>query len=109
MMRPETFRVRISPPSGYSTRLLVHDVEQEVQAEPSHHRMQIRRSDLEKFGFTANSQDCKAILRETARREHSEGCPSMMEADMKNDPRMVAQKKREEEHVARRLEEDPGP
>ena len=82
-----------------------HDVEREVQAEPIHIKNQIPKSDLGKYGFTASWLDCNATLRETARQKHSKACRSMIEAELKNDPRLVAERTREEEHVARRLDE----
>ena len=44
-----------------NVRMLKHHVVEEVQAEPSHRRVQIRRGDLETYGFTADCNGCSAI------------------------------------------------
>ena len=89
-------------------RMPGRDVEMEARTEPSFHRMQIKKSDFEKIGFTTNCQGCKSILRGTARQGHTEACRSRMEAELKGDPRLITQRKREDEFMAKRLEEADG-
>ena len=85
-----------------------HDVEMEARTEPSFHRMQIKKSYFEKLRFTTNCQGCKSILRGTARQGHTEARRSRMEVELKGDPRLITQRKREDEFMAKRLEEADG-
>ena len=81
------------------------DVVKQKEAVPMPHRFMIKREDLERCGFSAGCPGCKAILRGTARQGHSEACRSRIEAELRDDPRVKTQKKRQDEFLARTLEE----
>ena len=84
--------------------LLEPEVAKEKEAVFVPHRIMIKKEDLEKFGYSAGCPDCKAILRGTARQGHSEACRSRIETELRDDPRMKSQKKRQEEFLANKLE-----
>jgi hypothetical protein len=65
----------------------------------------IRKDDLEKYGYSAGCQGCKAILRGTTRQGHSEACRARLETELRDDPRMKVQRARQEAFVTRKLEE----
>ena len=88
-------------------RMQGHDVETEARTEPSFQRLQIKKSDFEKLGFTTTCQGCKSILRGTARQGRTEACRSRMEAELTSDPRLITQRKRDES-IAKKLEETDG-
>ena len=85
-------------------QMLEPEVAKEIEAVFVPHRIMIKKEDLEKYGYSAGCPGCKAILRGTARQGHSEACRSRIETELRNDPRMKAQKKRQEEFLANKLE-----
>jgi hypothetical protein len=108
------WRVSDEDPNVDGEKLMVEDagrklpdvqveLEREIVVMPN--RFTIRKEDLERHGYSAGCQGCKALLRGTARQGHSEACRKRLEGELKDDPRMKLQKARQEEYVARRLEE----
>ena len=61
---------------------------------PIPRRGDIRRTDLEDHGYTANCKGCQAILKGKARQGHSEECRKRMEDLLKDEPRMKKAKLR---------------
>ena len=107
------WRVSDNDPNVDGEKLVVEDLgrqmlepevakEKEVVFVP--HRIMIKKKDLEKYGYSAGCPGCKAILRGTARQGHSEACRSRIETELRDDPRMKAQKKKQEEFLANKLE-----
>ena len=85
-------------------QMLEPEVTKEKEAVFVPHRIMIKKEDLEKYGYSAGCPGCKAIMRGTARQGHSEACRSRIETELRDDPRMKAQKKRQEEFLANKLE-----
>ena len=85
-------------------QMLEPEVAKEKEAVFVPHRIMIKKEDLEKYGYSAGCPGCKAILSGTARQGHSEACWSRIETDLRDDPRMKAQKKRQEKFLANKLE-----
>ena len=85
-------------------QMLEPEVAKEKEAVFVPHRIMINKEDLEKYGYSAGCPGCKAILRGTARQGHSEACRSRIETELRDDPRMKAQKKRQEEFLTNKLE-----
>ena len=113
MVKHVPWRVSDNDPNVDGEKLVVenlgrHMFEREVAKENEAvfvpHRIMIKKEDLEQYGYSAGCPGCKAILRGTARQGHSEARRSRIETELRDDPRMKAQKKMQEEFLAKKLE-----
>lgn len=74
------------------------------------HRLPPRRDDFLTHGFTEGCPGCQALLAATSRQGHSEACRRRMQTAIKSMPsgqsRMSRQEERENQQLARRIEEE---
>jgi hypothetical protein len=54
------------------------------EAETVPRRVQIRKDEMERFGYTANCPGCTAAIWETARQVHTEACRKRFGGEMKD-------------------------
>ena len=80
-------------------------VEERTKKEQVPLRFYIKKADLEQHGFSARCPGCKALLRGTARQGHSEDCRRRLAEAMAGEDKVVANNRKFDEFVARRLEE----
>ena len=90
------------------TRMTEEEKDAEMQAEvPDRipYRFHIKKADLEKHGYSTKCPGCRSILKGTSRQGHSEACRERFTELMADDSRVVRNKERFNEYVARQLEE----
>ena len=82
----------------------------EMIARPEHEAVPravyIRKEDLEKFGYIVGCPGCKSVLKRTTRQAHSEECRKRLEAELEETERAKRAKKKKDEFVGRKMEED---
>ena len=76
---------------------------------PQPRNVGIRRTDLEKYGYTPRCAGCASILRGVAperQSKHSAACRTRMEKELKGEDRTAKAKDRKDEYISKIIEED---
>ena len=61
---------------------------------------------MEEFGHTVGCPGCQSILKRTTRQAHSEGCRKRLEAELEETEAAQKARKRKDEFVEKKMEED---
>ena len=89
-----------------AVRMEPEEEERREEELPIPRAVYLRKTDLEKHGYTKDCPGCRAVLRGAARMPHSAGCRKRMSEAMAGDPRLKRAEAKKNEFLDKTLERE---